>query len=251
MSIHSSGRDSLSERRPEIAAEFDAKKNFPLSSQDILPGSSKRVWWRCGTCRNSWRATCSSRTRQDGTGCPDCGRQNAAEYIAVSYLSQILSETATLLSQGDSSKLQNPEGGHPFQIDALLEIAGNRVAYLYDGCGGHWDTEESRAIDARRRKALCKSGLVSAVYTHRHGMDGITEAVAETNYFEAAVSRDTSIFRGVQQLADLIHVPKKTVAPSEVLARAEASWGKTPGRNKMLFNNAVKKEVRLLRLEAT
>ena len=39
------GFNDLATRKPELAAEWDYKRNYPLTPQDVTAGSRKKVWW--------------------------------------------------------------------------------------------------------------------------------------------------------------------------------------------------------------
>jgi very-short-patch-repair endonuclease len=57
---------------PELAAEWHSEKNRALTPEDVLPGSSRRVWWRCLiNPDHEWSATIITRTKHH-TGCPLC-----------------------------------------------------------------------------------------------------------------------------------------------------------------------------------
>lgn len=64
---------SLAALSPEIAAEWDKRKNKRLTPEDVSSGSSRLVYWRCRQ-GHSWRAKIQSRTHS-GNGCPFCGRR--------------------------------------------------------------------------------------------------------------------------------------------------------------------------------
>ena len=54
----------------------------PTFNQDLEPatlgaGSSRKVWWCCGTCGHEWPARVASRTA--GDGCPECARRHQRE----------------------------------------------------------------------------------------------------------------------------------------------------------------------------
>ena len=63
------GENDLATANPALAAEWDEEKNGALTPRDVFPGSSRRVWWRCGK-GHSWCAPVSSRA--GGAGCPYC-----------------------------------------------------------------------------------------------------------------------------------------------------------------------------------
>jgi hypothetical protein len=56
---------------PEIAAEWNHKKNGALSPVDVTPRSGQEVWWVCG-CGHEWKA--KVRKRVNGSGCLRCYR---------------------------------------------------------------------------------------------------------------------------------------------------------------------------------
>ena len=56
---------------PEIAAQWDKIKNASLSPTDVLPGTDRRVWWKCEK-GHSWQASVSARTGPHKTKCPFC-----------------------------------------------------------------------------------------------------------------------------------------------------------------------------------
>jgi len=63
---------SLRTRFPKVAAEWHPTKNRPMTPDDIVPGSNKRVWWMCTLNRaHVWNTVVANRTRK-GYRCPFC-----------------------------------------------------------------------------------------------------------------------------------------------------------------------------------
>lgn len=60
---------SLESLRPDIAAEWDREKNYPLTPRNFSPGSNHRAWW---TCQNSHSYQTSIVSRTNEHGCPYC-----------------------------------------------------------------------------------------------------------------------------------------------------------------------------------
>jgi hypothetical protein len=54
---------------PELSEQWHPIKNGKLTSKDVLPKSSKKVWWLCKK-GHEWQATIYHRSH--GTGCPYC-----------------------------------------------------------------------------------------------------------------------------------------------------------------------------------
>jgi hypothetical protein len=67
-------KTSLRAQFPEIARQWHPTKNKPLTPDDVLPGSVRRVWWVCPFNRAHVWATCVV-VRAKGHGCPTCARE--------------------------------------------------------------------------------------------------------------------------------------------------------------------------------
>lgn len=67
---------TLAEAFPEIAAEWDYDKNFPLTPSTVAPRSNKKAFFICPEGHGSTESYISNRTA--GNGCPECGRQRSA-----------------------------------------------------------------------------------------------------------------------------------------------------------------------------
>ena len=70
-----SGYNDLKTLCPNIAKEWDRKKNGTLKPTQIGKGSRKKVWWKCSK-GHSWKAEIASRT-YGGNGCPICANRKA------------------------------------------------------------------------------------------------------------------------------------------------------------------------------
>lgn len=66
------GFNDLKTIEPMVAAQWHPTLNAPLEPEMVLPGSAKRVWWRCSD-GHEWRAVIYSRTGAQKCGCPQCG----------------------------------------------------------------------------------------------------------------------------------------------------------------------------------
>ncbi|MEZ4219619.1 MAG: zinc-ribbon domain-containing protein [Polyangiaceae bacterium] len=61
----------LARRAPAIARQWHPTKNGKLTPRDVVPGSSRIVWWKCTRGRDhEWRQSPNARTH--GRGCPFC-----------------------------------------------------------------------------------------------------------------------------------------------------------------------------------
>lgn len=66
-----SGENDLATQYPLLAKEWDPIRNESVTSNNVLPQSRIKVWWRC-ELGHSWKAAPYSRTRENGSGCPYC-----------------------------------------------------------------------------------------------------------------------------------------------------------------------------------
>jgi Probable Zinc-ribbon domain len=73
---------SLQALRPDLAAEWDTKRNGSLTPLEVTLGSKKKVWWRCRAVpSHTWSGVIRSRVR-GWLPCPKCsrrGRRRGAE----------------------------------------------------------------------------------------------------------------------------------------------------------------------------
>ncbi len=61
---------------PRLAAELHPTRNGDITAHDIVAGTGKVLWWRCGgLSQHEWQQSAGSRTRS-GTYCRFCGHDN-------------------------------------------------------------------------------------------------------------------------------------------------------------------------------
>lgn len=73
------GFNDLKTVEPLVAAQWNLDKNEPLEPSMVLPGSTKRVWWRCSD-GHEWKAVIYSRTGAQKCGCPVCAGRSPRIY---------------------------------------------------------------------------------------------------------------------------------------------------------------------------
>lgn len=66
------GVNDLGTLYPVLCLEWLYEKNKGITPFDVLPGSGKKVWWRCSVCGHEWQTRIEHRT--NGSGCPNCVR---------------------------------------------------------------------------------------------------------------------------------------------------------------------------------
>lgn len=66
------GFNDLQTLHPEIAADWDYEKNYPLEPHDVVLGSYSSYWWKC-QYGHEWNASIKSRfANKRNYGCPFC-----------------------------------------------------------------------------------------------------------------------------------------------------------------------------------
>ena len=65
------GFNDLKTVQPLVAAQWHPTLNAPLEPTMVMPGSSRKVWWRCSD-GHEWKAIIFSRTGAKKCGCPVC-----------------------------------------------------------------------------------------------------------------------------------------------------------------------------------
>ena len=70
------GENDLQTVNPTLAKEWNYKKNNELTPADVLPGSNKKVWWKCSTCGYEWQTSVAHRT--NGRNCPHCSHNKTS-----------------------------------------------------------------------------------------------------------------------------------------------------------------------------
>lgn len=70
------GINDLASQYPELVQEFDIKKNYPLTPEDVHSGTPTKVWWVCEH-GHQWQS--EVRKRVQGFGCPFCAGQRALQ----------------------------------------------------------------------------------------------------------------------------------------------------------------------------
>ncbi len=79
---------SLATREPEIARRWHPTKNGKLTPHDVMPGSMRRVWWKCSEADDhEWQTAVANRTAMGADRCPFCSnrRLSKTNILAIHY----------------------------------------------------------------------------------------------------------------------------------------------------------------------
>ncbi len=67
--------NTLATKAPQVALFWDAKKNHPLSPDQVTVFSRMRAHWKCSNCLYEWQTSVLNKTCGK-TGCPKCAKAN-------------------------------------------------------------------------------------------------------------------------------------------------------------------------------
>ena len=146
-----SGYNDLQTLNPILAAEWNYEKNGSLIPSNILPNSSKKVWWQCSK-GHEWESTISNRSL--GRGCPICSSEQKTsfpEYAIEFYLKKY--GLNTIHSYKDNG----------YELD--IYIPSKKIAIEYDGYYWH---KNKTAQDINKNLKCEKDGIL--LYRIREGL---------------------------------------------------------------------------------
>ena len=108
------GINDLQTVNPALSSEWDTELNGDVTPRDVMAGSEKKVWWRCGL-GHSWRAAVYSRNSA-GNGCPCCSGQK----VLVGF-NDLASRNPALASEWDHEK------NYPLTPENVTERSSRKV----------------------------------------------------------------------------------------------------------------------------
>lgn len=141
--------NNLAVNYPDIAKEWHPTLNGDLTPYDVLGKSAKKVWWLC-KYNHKWDAVIHSRTRDNGTGCPECAsslQTSIPEIIIYYYFKNIFNDTVNKYIS------QLIIGKRNVEIDVFIPQLN--VAIEYDG---NWHSKK-RKYDESKNKILNKNNI--------------------------------------------------------------------------------------------
>ena len=146
------GYNDLATVYPRLAQEWNYTRN-QISINDVVLGSSKKVWWKCSKCGAEWMASIRSRTQRN-SGCPQCSKQK-----------RVQSRSETILNNHGS--LNIPLLLEEWDYDANGELlpenvtngSGQIVNWKCSKCGYKWKAKVSNRANGRGCP-LCSNKVV-------------------------------------------------------------------------------------------
>ena len=126
------GFNDLAFKYPELAKEFHASKNSPLTAEALLAGGHKKVWWLCGD-GHEWKAAPIDRI--NGRGCPSCANYGydptqAAFFYFIEHHAFKASKVGITNAEVKYSRLEAFERNGWVRVVVIEEVDGSIIREL-------------------------------------------------------------------------------------------------------------------------
>lgn len=154
---------------PELVAEFDLEKNYPLTPYDLTPSSSRKLWWKCVLKGHEWQ---SARVRLGKVqNCPYCVGKKATHDNNLIVTNPELAKQYHPTKNRVSVEQIRPgsilkrwwlcDKGHEWESRVASRTRTGRV----NGCPECSPTPRTSQIEIDIRKALEETTVLSDVQT--------------------------------------------------------------------------------------
>lgn len=117
------GETDLATLYPDLAQQWHPTKNGLLLPQNIRPGTSRNVWWKC-EYGHEWQAEVAARV--SGAGCPVCAGKTV-----------ILGKNDFASQRPELAKRWHPTKNGALRPD-MVTVQSNRVVWWQDQFGHEW-----------------------------------------------------------------------------------------------------------------
>lgn len=138
------GFNDLATMNPSLAAEFHPVKNYPLTPEITLPGSSGKVWWVCDK-GHEWEARIASRNQ--GANCKWCSGNTI-----LAGFNDLKTTNPTLAGEF------HPHKNHPLTVEQV-GLNTNKKVWWLGTCGHEWEAAIS-SRNAGKNCSICSNKTV-------------------------------------------------------------------------------------------
>lgn len=140
------GVNDLLTKNKSLALDWCYEKNSTIFPDRIVPGSAKKVWWKCHVCGYEWMATVVSRDK--GAGCPKYSKKKGV----INFHKTMISDRGSLyLTHPELTDEWNYELNAPLLPSDVLAGSSKKVWWKCHACGYEWQA----AISSRSSGVGC------------------------------------------------------------------------------------------------
>ena len=140
------GETDLQSQFPDIAREWNYRRNGTLLPNQISAQSGKKVWWICSE-GHEWKAVVANRTG-NRSGCPRCNLEKVNSFCEQSlffYLKRFFPDAIN--------------GDNHLGCELDIFIPSKRAAVEYDGEA--WHRSPSRVANDAKKNVICKENGIT------------------------------------------------------------------------------------------
>lgn len=139
---------TLSRSYPKLCREWHPTANLPLTPDQVVPGSGKRVWWRC-KYGHEWQTRIEHRAKSN-SNCPYCARQRATK-----------ENNLAVVSPAIAAEWHPEKNGELVPADVLPK--SNKKVWWRCSAGHEWLTAVAKRTEGTRCP-YCAHSLPSAEF---------------------------------------------------------------------------------------
>lgn len=158
------GINDLQTTHPELAKEWDFKRNYPLTPSDISYGCGKPFYWICPNGHESYQQSPNKRTSQNA-GCPECrkGRQSSfAEQALFYYVKKHFPEAINRYKEIFDNGME---------LDIFVPSLS--LAIEYDGVAYHKKNKFERE---EKKYQICKEHKIKLIRIKEQSLDEVWDS---------------------------------------------------------------------------
>ena len=119
----------------DLMKKYDFERNADLDLKTLTARTSKKIWWKCNDCGNSWYATVASQNDEFKHGCPYCSGR-----LPIKGKTDLASKRPELLCEWDYSK-------NKCLPDEVSPSSSKKMWWKCKECGYSW-----KAVVSNRTK---------------------------------------------------------------------------------------------------
>lgn len=183
--------NSLATLRSDLIKEWHPTKNGKKNPQNVHPGSSFNVWWRC-RYNHEWKTSLYHRATR-GQGCPKCGKGTTLPEL------RILSELKAIIPC-----VKHRAKINDYEVD--IYIPSLRIGIEYDGV--HWHKDK---VDRDKKKNEGLKGQLLLLRVREKGLEKICEhdVLLDAKYLK--INDIKNIFRFILEHSNIKAEIKKNI----------------------------------------
>ncbi len=148
------GYNDLETLFPNLAKEWDHDINVGIDMLNIVPGSNKRVGWKCSECGCKWTASIQNRTTR-GTGCPECAKTK----ITIKRKATLLEKSGSIADLPLAEEWDYTQNGERIPAQ-FTRGSGAIVWWKCKTCGHSWRAKITNRAVLNRGCPCCANKTV-------------------------------------------------------------------------------------------